>query len=271
MQRAAVLAVVAGLGLSSFALARALVKTPNTPAWPETGATLRHVDSVFPAGFGRRRVYIDAGHGAPGNTGNRNAFCVDEQEFTLGLAEELGAVLIRSDHFDVKLSRSADRLVPYAERVQEAEAWPADVLVSLHSDVRGKTELWQPSPGALCPRSRSAPGYSLLWSDQGESPLVDRRLGLARALSEQLGAAGFLPLGVDEYSPTYAADPSQAGVFVDRHPTSERVFVLWRPNLPSVIVETHNAVDDREALRWRQPETRAAFTAAVMAALVTAL
>lgn len=265
------LAVVAGLALSSWALARALGPPSVAARWPDEPARVRELPAEIPASFGSRRVYVDAGHGAPGNSGNKSAFCRDEQAFTLDLAEELASALSRSGHFEVELSRRRGELVPYADRVRAAEAWGADVLVSLHSDVRGKAEPWQPEPGLSCSRSRAAPGFSLLWSDHGEPALVSRRLALARALARSLEEAGFLAYDGADYSRTYAPDVQRAGVFVDRHPTSERVFVLWRPALPSVIVETHNALDDREARRWESPDTRAAFSASVVRALASAL
>jgi N-acetylmuramoyl-L-alanine amidase len=257
--------LVAGLALSSWALGRAL----EPEVWPD--AKLHPATATIPVNFGTRRVVVDPGHGAPGNTGNKNAFCRDEQSFTLALAEDLATALSRTGHFDVKLTRRNDQLVPYGERIREAEAWPADVFLSLHSDVRGKTELWQPEPGTSCSRSRSAPGLSVLWSDHGEPSAIGARVGIARALGRSLEQSGFLAYAGAEYAPTYAADDVQRGVFVDRRAATERVFVLWRPKIPSVIIETHNALDDREARRWDEPETRAVFAEAVIRALVAAL
>jgi len=266
VRKLAALGLSAGLALSSWAVARALGPRAAR-AWPDSAAPLSAPATALPAGFGTRRVYVDAGHGAPGNTGNKGAYCRDEQDFTVSLAEDLGAALARTGHFEVELSRTPGRLVPYAERVREAEAWPADVVISLHSDVRGRSEPWQPTPTESCPRSHQAPGFSVLWSDHGDAPLVARRLELSRALALALERTGFLAYDGADYAPTYAPDVQQRGVFVDRHSTAERVFVLWRPNVPSIIVETHNALDDREARRWDEPETRAAFAASVVAAL----
>lgn len=266
MQKAALFSLVLGLAVSSYGLARALAPKK---AWPE--AALRAVEPGFRAGFGVRRVFLDAGHGAPGNPGNKSAFCREEQSFTASLAEALAESLARTGHFEVRLSRSGDALVPYAERVRAAESWPADALVSLHSDVRGKTESWQPSPEASCLRSRNAPGFAVLWSDFGEGGLGERRLSVARAVALQMTNAGFLAYAGGEYGATYSPDVQQPGVFVDRHPSAERVFVLWRPSVPSVIIETHNALDDREALRWEEPAVREAFAASVASALAAAL
>ena len=38
--------------------------------------------------------------------------------------------------------------------------------------------------------------------------------------------------------------------------------------MPSILVETHNALDDREALRWEEPATRDALAHALAAALI---
>jgi N-acetylmuramoyl-L-alanine amidase len=265
VHKAALLAVGAGLGLSSWALAHSLLR-PQPPAWPDERVAL-HADSPsFAPSFGVRRVYLDAGHGAPGNTGNRSAFCVDEQEFSASLARDVAVELEASGHFLVRLSRPSNELVPYAERVREAQAFGADVLVSLHSDVRGHASAWQPEPGVTCQHSHDAPGFTLLWSDFGESSLVERRARVARAIAKGMSAAGFLAYAGSEYHAQYAPDATP-GVFVDRHKENERIFVLWRPTLPSVIVETHDALDEREAARWERPETRVAFARALMAGL----
>ena len=263
MRKIAAFGLVAGLALSSWAIARAL----EPAVWPE--ARPRALPGDFPPGFGVRRVVLDPGHGAPGNSGNKNAFCRDEQSFTLELAEELASALTQTGHFEVKLTRRGSELTPYAERIRLADAWPADVFLSLHSDVRGKAEPWQQEPNVTCTRSRAAPGFSILWSDHGDPTTA--RLGLSRAFGHALEAAGFLPYAGADYHATYAPDDMQRGVFVDRHAPSERIFVLWRPAMPSIIVETHNALDDREARRWNEPETRAAFAHAVQRALAQAL
>jgi N-acetylmuramoyl-L-alanine amidase len=256
----------AGLALSGWAIGGAVHQRP-APGWPEAGAPLISTAPRFDSGVGKRRILIDPGHGAPGNAGNRSALCRDEQDFTLSLALDVADALARTGHFDVRLTRQSGQLVPYAERVRLAEAWGADVLVSLHSDVRGHTETWSPTPGRSCLRSHDSPGYSVLWSDEGPDPLVGARHALARRVSGELAARGFLPFDGSEYREDYAPD-ELAAVFADRHPEQERIFVLWRPSIPSILIETHNALDEREAARWEEPTTRHAFAMAVAAALV---
>jgi N-acetylmuramoyl-L-alanine amidase len=155
--------------------------------------------------------------------------------------------------------------VEYAARLEEAAAWGADAFVSLHSDVRGAVSRWSPAPGLDCPVAPEAPGFAVLYSDEGEPALGARRLALGGAVARRMIEAGFLPYGGAEYAGSYAR--REPGVFVDRHPAGERIFVLRRAAMPSILVETHNALDPREAARWADPGTVDAFAAAVLAAL----
>jgi N-acetylmuramoyl-L-alanine amidase len=110
----------------------------------------------------------------------------------------------------------------------------------------------------------------VIYSDDAEPALLARRRTLALALGEALEEARFLPYAGPSYAHDYASI-GEAGVFLDRRPRNARIFVLHRPRMPSVLVETHNALHDLEAVRWDAPETRNAFAAAVARALIAAL
>jgi N-acetylmuramoyl-L-alanine amidase len=69
----------------------------------------------------------------------------------------------------------------------------------------------------------------------------------------------------------YDGDPEQPGVFVDRHEPGYRIMMLRRPRIPSVIIETHHALDFEEVERWKEPRTLEAFSAAVAQGLVDGL
>lgn len=260
----ALLALGAGV-LGAAALAR------GRPRWPETGAALRELPPAPAPGSPRHRIALDPGHGAPENSGNRSAFCVDEQDFTLGLAEDVRARLDASGRFQVSLTRRRGELVEYAARIERARAFGAELLVSLHSDVRGRASEWEPRPGLRCLQSRAEPGFAVIFSDAGDPGLATRRRTLAETLGERLSATGLLPYSGRGYAGDYAGLAHAPGVFVDRHAPGARIFVLHAPKLPSVLIETHNALDDREALRWDQPETRAAFASALASALSSVL
>lgn len=263
------------IGLCAALSARAvLASEPGAPpAWPAPGAPLTVAEVRFPEGFGKRRIYLDAGHGAEGNTGNRSVTCEDEESFTLRVAEDLAQRLEATGHFRVRVSRKPGERVPYPSRLNAARSWKAQVLLSLHSDARGLAQPWEPAPGQQCYRQDASPGFSVLWSEEANAPLRTQRALLAHALARNLGHAGFRTYDGADYTGLYAADVAQAGVFVARpaEPTHRRIFVLRRPTIPSVIIETHHALDFEEAARWREEHTLEAFAAAVAQGLVDAL
>lgn len=215
-------------------------------------------------------VYLDAGHGAENNPGNSSCFCEREQDFTLSLLDDVTAVL--EEHgMTVVPSRAGSELVGYANRLEAARKAHADAFISLHSDIRGDGEEWSPDGAKTCLRSERAPGFSVLYADEGAGPLVARRLRLARAISDSLLDATFTPYEGGEYVGLYEGTPADRGVFVDRHAPDKRIFLLRKTDMPAVIVETHNALDPREALAFEDPLVRRAFGLALARGIVSAL
>ncbi|MFZ5480987.1 MAG: N-acetylmuramoyl-L-alanine amidase family protein [Myxococcota bacterium] len=210
-------------------------------------------------------VYVDPGHGEPRNSGNRDCFCVAEQDYTLSLATDVARRLEATGRFRVRIGRTGEALPAYVERIADAEAWGADALVSLHSDVRAPDTYTRSPEG--CSRSTGATGFAVLWSDEGG--LADARGRLAASVADAMIAGGFAPYDGAAYVGLY--DPTAAGAFVDRHEPRKRIRMLRRPPMPSVIVETHQAWDVAEATRWRSPATREAFAEALAVGLAAAL
>jgi N-acetylmuramoyl-L-alanine amidase len=217
------------------------------------------------------RVLLDAGHGAEGNHGNTSTYGVAEEEFTLDLALDVAAQLEATGAFEVQVSRGAGERVAYAARIEAARAMAADAFVSLHSDVRGTVRSWSPVPGLEARAALDAPGFSVLFADEGDVRLAERRRGLAAAVATAMHEAGFFPYGGAEYQGLYAPDAVVPGAFVDRHEPGKRIFVLRRAPMPSIIVETHNALDPREAARWDEEHARRAFAMALARGLAAAL
>ena len=247
----------------------AIAEPPDPTRWPGDRAALTRI----PLGSARPdapRVVLDPGHGAPDNRGNRSCFCVDEQDVMLDVAEALRDRLEATGRFEIRLSRERGALVDYGDRVADAAAWGADAFVSLHSDVRGHSTEWSPAPGRSCLMTLEAPGFSVLYSDEGDASLTARRLTLGRAVARRMEQAGFLAYSGASYAGLYGGDEIR-GVFVDRHTPDQRIFLLRRTPMPAVLIETHNALDPREALRWAKAETLDAFADAVAAGLAEAL
>src|SRR5262249_53595211 len=151
--------------------------------WPGERAALTPPSGTFREGSGVLRVMVDPGHGAPNNHGNTSSFCVEEQDAMLDVSESLADRLEDTRPVAGRLARDPGRLVEYPARLEEAAAWGADAFVSLHSDVRGRIERWSPAPGRDCPFAVDAPGFAVLYSDEGDPALTARRAALARAVA----------------------------------------------------------------------------------------
>jgi N-acetylmuramoyl-L-alanine amidase len=269
--RLSCLVVLSSLGLVATACERGDPGSTGTePASLEAPLALQLVELELPTHRGESIVvYLDAGHGAPDNSGNHSSLCELEQDTMYDLALDLAASLEAYGGFVVVPSRTGDLRVPYAERVADAERVGADVFLSLHSDVRGHVREWSPEPGLVCRASHDAPGFTVLHSDEGSAELAAARAALCAGLSDSMRAAGFSPYDGAEYLGLYA-ESGPPGCFVDRHAPDKRIMVLRRPSMPSVIVETHNALDPSEALAWRDPVVREAFARALAHALRSA-
>lgn len=232
-------------------------------AWPQAGARTSTTTYVPRA---RRRIALDAGHGAPGNTGALSLTCEQEQDFTLRLARALIEQL--EDRFDIVETRPPGRTPPYAERVAQAERAQVDALISLHFDARGAARVRAVTEeGRPCLESPGSTGFAILWSDEGRPARVERRHVLARALAEAMTRRGLAPYSGEDYPGLYEADAETPGVFVDRHAPRKRVYMLRRPTVPVVIVETHQALHAEEWARWQEHGTVVALAEALAEAV----
>ncbi len=85
------------------------------------------------------KIYIDQGHNPGGVNGGAIAGDIEEQEINYNVGIKLANIL-RSDYrFEVKTSRTSPTQVlgynvttSLAERVNQANAWPADYFISIH-------------------------------------------------------------------------------------------------------------------------------------------
>ncbi|MFZ5469634.1 MAG: N-acetylmuramoyl-L-alanine amidase family protein [Myxococcota bacterium] len=244
----------------------ALAAGPTAPQWPKAGAPLNLVHLSHSPRKRPWRIYLDGGHGAKDNQGVASVTCEHEEDFTLRVAKDLAEHLRRTGAFEVRLSRDGAR-VAYEARVRAAESWKADAFLSLHADARGLARWWSPVPGTFCLRQDETPGFAVLWSSDGPALLTPRRQTLARALATRMRQAGLLAYDGVDYPGHYVGDDSHPGVFENRPGIGRRIFVLRKPTMPSVIIETHHALDFEEAARWKEPLTLEAFAAAVAASL----
>ena len=248
-------------------------------AWPSSGEDL-HVLQLPPLPDAGRtaklRVYVDAGHGAKDNHGASSCTCENEEDFTLRTAQALVKALEATGRFELKLSRSGDVHPSYAARVTEAERWKADLILGIHFDVRGSAYAYEPEPGKQCwrapvlqPEGEETGGFSVLWSDEDSDrrPEREKSAQYGRQIALKMAQTGMRPYGGWDYQGLYIGD-EVPGCFIDRHVLRRRVWMLKKPTVPSVIVETHHALDLQERARWDEPATLEVFATAIAAALL---
>ncbi|MER7419712.1 N-acetylmuramoyl-L-alanine amidase [Micromonospora peucetia] len=90
-----------------------------------------------PAWAALPKVYIDPGHGGtdPGAIGNG----LQEKALTLDISLQLRSILLANWGVDVRMSRTTDITRSLAYRTDDANAWGANLLVSVHINSGGGT------------------------------------------------------------------------------------------------------------------------------------
>ena len=235
---------------------------PPVPAWPEPGTPLTELVPADNPLDRQIRVYLDPGHGTGTNSGNNGVRCHDEQDATLEQVDDLQTRL-EDLGFEVRSGRPQGTRPSYSTRVARANAWPADVFLSLHTDARGLATVWKPVPGWTCHRNDDQPGFAILVSDEGTDAVVESRAKLAYSITRRMNEAGFYPFDGVDYGSLYDYGLVE-GSFLDRR----GLLMLRRPKMPSVIIESHHAYDLEEVRRFDEEGTKQAFAMAVAAAVV---
>lgn len=245
------------------------VEEPERPLvqgeWPAPDTVFVPPLIEVPADFGTRGVFVSAGHGTKDNVGNVGCRCQLEEDYTLVASHRLADQLRGLGVFDITEARTGTSRPSYGARLRHLGRSRADVMVELHSDWRGhwRVPVDRRFTGEWCYETDRAPGLAVLVSDEGSEALRDARRALARSVADALWEVGFLPYDGMHYGESYDLDTT-AGVYIDRR----GLRMLRRPKVPSIIIETHNALDPHETDRWDEPATHDAFFRAVAKGLI---
>ena len=97
---------------------------------------------------------------------------------------------------------------------------------------------------------------------------LGQRERLGRIVGAKLREAGFFAYTGINYASLYRQDEKEPSGWIDKRPVKERVFFLRGSQIPTVIIETHHALDEKEVARWEELATADAFAFAVAAALL---
>ena len=137
---------------------------------------------------------IDPGHGGkdPGASSRQG---LREKDITLGIATALRDELLKSERYDVALTRSTDVFIELEDRVTKARNLGADLFISLHADAGAK------------PATRGASVYTL-------SPEGEKRVEAARKQNDWI-----LDVEVDSVAPAGSQpDPRRPRAARDQEP-----------------------------------------------------
>lgn len=202
------------------------------------------VDAVASVPTDPLSVFLIAGHGNGGRDGNTGVFGQKESEVTLDIALRLELALEATADFEVSLGRAANERPSYDTRLERLVASGALLMIELHTDSRPEfTYAWTNPSGETVLRNDHAPGFSVLYNEA--SALGPERRRLAIALATELAGVGLQPY-VGGYGDRYTST-DVAGVYIDRRGLK----MLREPRVPSVIIETHHALDPEEAKQWQ--------------------
>ncbi|MEN0063674.1 MAG: N-acetylmuramoyl-L-alanine amidase [Myxococcota bacterium] len=239
---------------------------PPDLTWPSPNVVFNPPEIVVPEDFGTHKVFLSAGHGTGTNVGNIGCRCQLEQDFTLRATHQLADQLKSLGVFKVSEARTGAKRPTYGARLRKLHRSKAEVMVELHSDYRGSPFVMAGvhESGEWCMKSSRAPGLAVLVSDEGSETLAAERRRLARAVARALWDAGFTYFDGYQYGDSYDGDEEVGGVYLDRR----GLMMLRRPKVPSILIETHNAVDPNEVSRWDEPATQDMFFRAVTKGLV---
>jgi N-acetylmuramoyl-L-alanine amidase len=203
--------------------------------------------SAFPLSV--HRVVLDAGHGGtdPGASSISN---VSEKEITLDIQKRLGT-LLRTNGFEVVVTRGDDRLIPLRERARLANGSASDIFVSIHvnsiprPDNHGVETYYlgptnDPTLTRLAAAENRTSGYAL--ADMRK--LLDRVYGdVRRDESHRLADAVQLQL----FSGLRGVDPGLENWGVKRAP----FIVLVATEMPAILAEVGCLSNEREAQMLR--------------------
>lgn len=121
------------------------------------------------------KVYIDPGHG--GSEPGASANGLVEKELTLDIALQTRDILQEGWSVDIRMSRTGDETVSLGARTSDANAWGADLFVSIHINAGGGTgyeDFRHPNAGSETARIQGVLHENVLAGMRSVASITDR-------------------------------------------------------------------------------------------------
>lgn len=217
-------------------------------------------------GSRKRRIVLDPGHGGvdPGALGPDGT---KEKDVVLAIARELGERLKARFPCEVRFTRDTDRTVPLEERTAVANAFGADLFVSIHANASRSPEARGTETYYLNRASdRASRALAARENASGEAGvseiehiladvLLSSKVGESRRLAETLQQTM-----IDGLKASFS-DVKDLGV--KRAP----FYVLTGASMPAVLVETAFISNPKEVRRLEDPKFRTCTAEALVRGL----
>ena len=218
---------------------------------------------------GRLTVVLDPGHGGIDPGAVRGD--VHEADLVLTFALELRDMLLRTEGFDVALTRSDDSFVSLEARIDRARRAGGEVLLSLHADAVSEGIAHGAQVYTLSEEASSAASAKLA----ERHDRADLLAGVDLSGQDDEMARVLMSIARNETAPRTEALAEalvegfrEAGVRLHKRPREQAFFsVLKAPDIPSVLVEIGFMSSPTELEKLQDPEWRAAAQAAILSAL----
>ena len=246
---------------------RAALPEPAEWALPKPALLPRPQD---PPGVGPLIVVLDPGHGGidPGAERQTASGSQTEAQLMLTFARELKELLLRSDGFQVVMTRDEDIFVPLESRSSIARAAGADVFLSLHADSIAEGEAVGATIYTLSDAASDAASAALAERHDRDDLLS----GVDLSGQDDLVAKVLMDMARTETSPRSAALAATletaikaAGLQMHRHPQQQAGFsVLKSPDIPSLLLEVGFLSSDRDLARLMDKDWRAKLQEAIL-------